>query len=148
MIRARPLRGSTTSLKKSAWLRLPAPVMQAVPSRQVSLKCMGCGAASTWWLTGALLFACVTWLKYSCHVCPTFALGPSEPSCFRVLFVPYQATSMMPGALPAATHGNTLTVAGGLLIWRGVLQVRHSLSAPGFAQEYQTLKVLSSTQTA
>ena len=74
----------------------------------------------TWWLTGAVLLAFVTWLNQRSQVWPFLALGPPVPSCFRVLLVPYQATSMMPGALPAATHGNTLTLDGAWLIWRGV----------------------------
>src|SRR3954454_3418534 len=109
---------------------------------------MGCGAALTWTTCGAEPFAWLTCAKNRSHFWPFFALGPSEPSCARVLSVPYQATSMMPGALPAATHGKTLTLAGGLLICRGSDQFFHSLSAPGGAQEYQVWKVLSSTQTA
>src|SRR5689334_5002524 len=95
---------------------------------------------------GNALLARLTCAKNSCQVCPTLALGPSSPSWARVRSVPYQATSMMPSALPAATQGKTLTVAGGALIFRGVDQLFHSLSAPGGAHEYQTLNVLSSTQ--
>jgi len=40
---------------------------------------------------------------------------------------------MLPGALPAATHGKTLTLAGASLITRGLDQDFHSLSAPGGA---------------
>src|SRR3954447_21417069 len=109
---------------------------------------MGCGAAFTCTACGALLLAWSTWEKNRSQVWPFLALGPSEPSCCSVLLVPYHATSMMPGALPAATHGKTLTLAGALLIWRGSDQFFHSLSAPGGAQEYQVWKVLSSTQTA
>src|SRR6478672_11387299 len=109
---------------------------------------MGCGAALTCTTCGALPLAWSTCAKYRSQVSPFFALGPSEPSCLRVWVVPYQATSMIPGALPAATHGKTLTLAGGLLIWRGADQLFHSLLAPGGAQEHQVWKVLSSTQTA
>jgi hypothetical protein len=66
------------------------------------------------------------------------ALGPSLPSSFSVLFVPYHATSMTPGAAPAATQGKTFTFDGAVLTPRGADHTFHSLSAPGGAQEYQT----------
>ncbi len=77
---------------------------------------MGCGAAMTWLTTGLVEAALVTWEKNSCQVWSFLALGPVLPSSFRVLLVPYHATSITPGALPAATHGKTFTLAGGLLI--------------------------------
>src|SRR5690242_18355107 len=113
--------------------------MHAVPSRQMSLKCIGCGAALICITCGFELFAWSTCANHSSQVWPSLALGPSEPSCLRVLLVPYQATSMTPGALPAATHGKTFTVAGGRLICRGALQCFQSSFVPGAAHEYQTL---------
>jgi len=81
------------------------------------------------------LAAWSSWLEYRSHDWSSLALGPSAPSCFSVLLVPYQATSMMPGALPAATHGKTFTLAGAWLMTRGFDQVFHSLSVPGGAHE-------------
>src|SRR6476661_665411 len=109
---------------------------------------MGCGAALTCTTCGLALLALSTCANHSSQVCPFLALGPSEPSSFSVDLVPYQATSMIPGALPAATQGKTPTLDGGELICRGADQAFHSLSAPGGAHEYQVWKVLSSIQTA
>src|SRR6476469_3373186 len=80
---------------------------------------MGCGAALAWTGCGALLLAWSTCENNRSHFWFFFSLGPFGPSCCRVLSVPYHATSMIPGALPAATHGKTFTLAGGLLICRG-----------------------------
>jgi hypothetical protein len=95
---------SITTSKKSAMLRLPVSVMQAVPFMQMSLYFIGCWLATDCTMCGLLLAARSICANHVHHCWLAFADGPSLPSCPSVLSVPYQATSMMP-LPPPATHG-------------------------------------------